>query len=110
MNWSGNAAFNAAADEDFTFNGDKVGEIREAQGFSFVRVYGAGHMVPRDQPAATLAMVNKFILGTAWSPAAQPPPPTRYHCCKTTLKCIEASAGHSSMDKCAATCTNATAA
>jgi len=33
-------------------------------GLSFVKVHGAGHMVPRDQPAAALAMLQMFLNGT----------------------------------------------
>ena len=28
---------------------------------TFLRVYKAGHMVPRDQPAVALAMLNAFL-------------------------------------------------
>jgi len=61
MEWSGKAAFNAATDDSFTLDGKEVGKIREANGFSFVQVYNAGHMVPRDQPVVALAMLNNFI-------------------------------------------------
>jgi len=30
---------------------------------SFLRVYAAGHMVPLDQPANSLAMLDAFIAG-----------------------------------------------
>ena len=38
--------------------------LRSSGGFSFLRVYDAGHMVPRDQPAVALAMLNAFIFDT----------------------------------------------
>ena len=41
-----------------------TGELRSANGFQFLRVFDAGHMVPRDQPAAALAMLNAFISNT----------------------------------------------
>jgi len=30
---------------------------------AFLRVYQAGHMVPMDQPAAALYMIDRFITG-----------------------------------------------
>ena len=44
--------------------GTTGGMLRSSNGFSFLRVYDAGHMVPRDQPAVALAMLNAFIAGT----------------------------------------------
>ena len=41
-----------------------AGMLRTANNFSFLRVYDAGHMVPRDQPAVALAMLNAFISNT----------------------------------------------
>ena len=41
--------------------GDAIGTLQSSNGFSFLRVYEAGHMVPRDQPANALAMLNAFI-------------------------------------------------
>lgn len=40
--------------------GAKAGELRTSGPLSFLRVLDAGHMVPMDQPAAALAMVNAF--------------------------------------------------
>ena len=42
----------------------QAGELRSARGFNFLRVYDAGHMVPRDQPENALAMFNAFISNT----------------------------------------------
>eukprot|EP01065_Artemidia_motanka_P006498 TRINITY_DN131_c0_g1_i1.p1 TRINITY_DN131_c0_g1~~TRINITY_DN131_c0_g1_i1.p1 ORF type:complete len:450 (+),score=183.29 TRINITY_DN131_c0_g1_i1:55-1350(+) len=61
LEWSGKDAFNAAADNSFTVAGKEAGKIRAANGFSFVQVHDAGHMVPRDQPEVALSMVNRFI-------------------------------------------------
>lgn len=72
-NWLGNRAwtrqlvwkhkndFNAAKVETWKVNNTDVGTIQSSNGFTFLRVYNAGHMVPRDQPKAALLMVNKFI-------------------------------------------------
>lgn len=37
------------------------GQYKTLNGFTFYRVYQAGHMVPMDQPAAALDMLNRFI-------------------------------------------------
>eukprot|EP00759_Apiculatamorpha_spiralis_P037250 PhF_6_TR37177/c0_g1_i1/m.54762 len=59
--WPGRTAFNAAPDSPYQVNGKTVGELRTAKGFSFLRVYNAGHMVPMNQPAAALGLFNNFI-------------------------------------------------
>jgi len=41
-----------------------VAKHRSAAHFHFMQVYEAGHMVPMDKPAESLAMVNAFITGT----------------------------------------------
>eukprot|EP00729_Bicosta_minor_P014982 gene14982-10299_t len=49
-----------AGDADF---GDKAGSARSWNGFTFLQVNNAGHMVPMDQPVNALAMVETFISG-----------------------------------------------
>merc|ERR1719399_2619783 len=63
MEWPHKADFNAAEDADYNVDGKKVGRIRSSNGFHFMQVYQAGHMVPMDQPEAALAMLNDFISG-----------------------------------------------
>jgi hypothetical protein len=46
-----------------TAAGKTAGLLRSANGFSFLQVHDAGHMVPRDQPAVALAMLNAFTKG-----------------------------------------------
>lgn len=70
--WSGSTSFNTASDEAWSYasttSEDEVvgGEIRQASAaagsgsLTFLRVYDAGHMVPRDQPEASLRMLNAF--------------------------------------------------
>lgn len=74
-NWLGNQAWTLALDwphhDDFNTApmanwttpeaNTTIGQMRTANGFSFLRVYDAGHMVPRDQPQNALAMLNAFI-------------------------------------------------
>ncbi|KAJ2000595.1 hypothetical protein H4R26_004541 [Coemansia thaxteri] len=61
MDWSGKSEFAAALDRPWLVDGEQAGESRTAGNFTFVRVFGAGHMVPYDQPKASLDMVNSWI-------------------------------------------------
>ena len=63
MEWPGKAAFNKAALTPWTVAGQPAGELWSASNFSFLRVYAAGHMVPLDQPNASLAMLDSFLSG-----------------------------------------------
>ncbi|KAI9033853.1 Alpha/Beta hydrolase protein [Phycomyces nitens] len=65
--WSGQQEFVSAEDEDWIsdITGEKAGELRTTKDglFAFLRVYGAGHMVPYDQPEHGLDMLNGWIRG-----------------------------------------------
>jgi len=61
MKWSGQEDFNAASMMKFSVEGEDKGEFKTAQGLTFMKVFGAGHMVPRDKPAAALDMLDNFI-------------------------------------------------
>lgn len=63
MEWDGKDDFNKAPDNDWQVAGKTVARLRTAHNFNFMQVFEAGHMVPMDQPAASLAMVNAFISG-----------------------------------------------
>ena len=58
--WPGQGAFRAAAVADWPAGAKKAGERRTSGPLSFLRVLDAGHMVPMDQPAAALRMINAF--------------------------------------------------
>jgi len=68
--WSGLTSFASASDKTWTYSSTNSevdgGEIRSAIAASgtgsltFLRVFDAGHMVPRDQPQASLHMLNAF--------------------------------------------------
>lgn len=64
--WTGKSAFNAAEDKDWSVAGKTAGKVRTAQGFTFLQIHDAGHMVPRDQPEAALSMVDIFVHGKQW--------------------------------------------
>lgn len=73
--WSGHDSFNAEADHTWYYTADPAsadpavagGSARTAHAASgegsltFLQVYEAGHMVPMDQPAAALALLNGFL-------------------------------------------------
>jgi len=63
LEWPHKDEFNAAQEKPYMGSDGKteVGKLREAAGFAFLQVYQAGHMVPLDQPAAALKMLNEFI-------------------------------------------------
>ena len=63
LDWPHNAEFNAATLKNFTVSGKAAGSLRSSNGLSFLQVFDAGHMVPRDQPENALAMLNAFIAG-----------------------------------------------
>ncbi|SCU86482.1 LAFA_0E01024g1_1 [Lachancea sp. 'fantastica'] len=44
--------------------GDKAGKLKNYENFTFLRVYGGGHMVPFDQSENALALVNDWIKGS----------------------------------------------
>jgi carboxypeptidase C (cathepsin A) len=71
--WTGTAQFNETTDSEWQYVHQESstmiagGQIRSASAtvgkgsLTFLRVYGAGHMVPRDQPEASLNMFNSFV-------------------------------------------------
>jgi cathepsin A (carboxypeptidase C) len=63
MAWPHRGDFNSTKPVDWKVDGKAAGTIQSSNNFTFVRVYDAGHMVPRDQPANALAMINAFISG-----------------------------------------------
>lgn len=65
LEWPGQAAYAEAPTEDFrlTVDDTKIGSVKSAANFTFVRIHGAGHMMPYDQPAAGLEMLNRWLDG-----------------------------------------------
>ncbi|KAI9479496.1 Alpha/Beta hydrolase protein [Zychaea mexicana] len=65
--WSGGKEFAAAEDTKWIskITGKEAGELRKTEDdrFAFLRVYGAGHMVPYDQPESALDMLNDWLAG-----------------------------------------------
>jgi len=63
LEWPHKREFNAAEDKAYMVDGKQAGRIRASNGFHFMQVYQAGHMVPLDQPAAAAQMFNDFLEG-----------------------------------------------
>jgi cathepsin A (carboxypeptidase C) len=66
VDWSGKQAFNAAPNRPLTISDDAqraAGDVRASENLAFVRVFNAGHVVPADQPAVALTMMNRFFHG-----------------------------------------------
>ena len=64
LDWNGKDAFNNAEDTDWKLSdGTAAGKVREANGLTFLQVYGGGHMVPMDVPVAALQMLQTYIGG-----------------------------------------------
>ena len=70
LDWQSKEAFSAAEDHEWysssSSSAEAAGMAKSADGFTFLQVYGAGHMVPQDQPEAALAMLNAFTSGKAF--------------------------------------------
>ncbi|CAE8600117.1 unnamed protein product [Polarella glacialis] len=68
MDWTGKDAFNEAEDKNWVLPDGKVQGILRQSGpltfLQFLQFHEAGHMVPINQPAATLYMINTFMEGT----------------------------------------------
>ncbi|ANB11373.1 carboxypeptidase C PRC1 [Sugiyamaella lignohabitans] len=63
LEWTGADKFSVAPMEPWLVNGEPAGEGKNADHFTFLRVYDAGHMVPYNQPENALNMLNRWIGG-----------------------------------------------
>eukprot|EP01040_Poterioochromonas_malhamensis_P009740 gene9740-10581_t len=71
LSWSGQKNFKAESDHAWVYadgtNSKEGGQARTASAskgegsLTFLQVYEAGHMVPMDQPAAALSLLNTFL-------------------------------------------------
>lgn len=57
VNWSQQSAFSQAQMQSW----DNYGLFKQVDNFTFIKVYKAGHLVPMDQPAAALDILETFI-------------------------------------------------
>lgn len=69
LDWPYKEAWAAAPDLPFVVGNTSKGLERTAAGLTFIQLFNAGHMVPRDQPEASLSMFREFISPTSrWAP------------------------------------------
>ncbi|KAF2124865.1 carboxypeptidase Y-like protein A [Dothidotthia symphoricarpi CBS 119687] len=69
LEWKGAKEYKKAQMEDFRLDGDgrKLGEVKSSGNFTFMRLHAGGHMVPYDQPEASLEMLNRWLGGEFWA-------------------------------------------
>ena len=63
VNYTHKAEFAAAGYAPFVVDGTEYGEVRQFGNFSFLRMYESGHEVPYYQPAGSLEMFRRVLLG-----------------------------------------------
>ncbi|PKA48059.1 Serine carboxypeptidase 3 [Apostasia shenzhenica] len=63
MKWSGQQAFVSSSEKPFTVDGKEAGSLKSRGPLSFLKVHDAGHMVPMDQPKASLEMLVRWMKG-----------------------------------------------
>ncbi|XP_057456083.1 serine carboxypeptidase-like [Lotus japonicus] len=63
MEWSGQKEFGESPTVKFFVDGAEAGSLNSYGPLSFLKVNGAGHMVPMDQPKAALQMLTSWMEG-----------------------------------------------
>ncbi|KAA8550327.1 hypothetical protein F0562_002011 [Nyssa sinensis] len=63
MEWSGQKDFVAASSVPFVVDGAEAGLLKSHGPLIFLKVHAAGHMVPMDQPKASLEMLERWTQG-----------------------------------------------
>ncbi|CAF1890048.1 serine carboxypeptidase-like 47 [Brassica napus] len=70
MNWSGQKDFGAAKTVPFLVDGKEAGLMKNHGPLTFLKVHDAGHLVPMDQPKASLQMLQTWMQGKLAAPGA----------------------------------------
>lgn len=63
LQWSGSKGFAKAPIRKWEVDGEHAGNVKNYDKFTFLRIFGAGHMAPHDKPENLLDMVNRWING-----------------------------------------------
>jgi len=65
LEWPGQKDYNKEKMADIILSDSKkkIGEYKASGNFSFMRLYAGGHMVPHDQPEASLDFFNRWLSG-----------------------------------------------
>ncbi|QKX59439.1 uncharacterized protein TRUGW13939_06573 [Talaromyces rugulosus] len=71
LEWSGHEDYAATQLQDLEIidqehKGKTIGQVKSSGNLTFMRLYGGGHMVPMDQPEASLEFFNRWI-GGEWA-------------------------------------------
>ncbi|VFQ77808.1 unnamed protein product [Cuscuta campestris] len=61
LEWSGKRGFAGAANARFVVDGEVKGTLKSYGALTFLKVHGAGHLVPMDQPKASLEMLHRWM-------------------------------------------------
>ncbi|KAG9136611.1 hypothetical protein Leryth_020278 [Lithospermum erythrorhizon] len=64
MEWFGQKDFGASPEVPFEVDGSEAGLLKSYGPLSFLKVHDAGHMVPMDQPKASLEMLKRWMEGS----------------------------------------------
>ncbi|PIA19774.1 alpha/beta-hydrolase [Coemansia reversa NRRL 1564] len=67
LNWNGKDKFNSLKTSKWNVNSNQAGEAKSSDNLSYVRIFEAGHMVPRDQPENSLDMINRWLAHKEYS-------------------------------------------
>ncbi|PWN99032.1 alpha/beta-hydrolase [Tilletiopsis washingtonensis] len=65
MEFAGAKAFKQAKNYRWLVDGKEAGETQRGGGLTWATIFGAGHMVPYDQPKNSLEMMNRWLDGEA---------------------------------------------
>ena len=65
LKWPGQKAYNKVELEDLLLDGEKTGAVKSSGNLTFVQIHAAGHMVPYNQPEASVDFYNRW-LGGEW--------------------------------------------
>ncbi|KAK6926718.1 Peptidase S10, serine carboxypeptidase [Dillenia turbinata] len=68
MKWSGQKDYGASRSVGFVVDGKEAGVSNSYGPLTFLKVHDAGHLVPMDQPKASLEMLQRWIQGNLTAP------------------------------------------
>jgi len=73
LEWHGKKGFCNEELGPYKMGDKEVGQIQSFGNFTFLRLYQGGHMVPHDQPEASLFMFNEWLGGKHWDAVSKTP-------------------------------------
>ncbi|ROV98189.1 hypothetical protein VSDG_04413 [Cytospora chrysosperma] len=63
LEWPGHKSFKSTKLSPLEAEGEEYGKVKSSGNFTFMQIYGAGHMVPYDQPGPALNFFNRWLSG-----------------------------------------------